>query len=290
MTNEGNSQVRVALGQIVSSIDPARNLQLVADAAAQAAAAGRRPAGAPGGDHVRLRGVAGPDRRTARRAVGDRGPGDRRRPRHHRRGRHVHPRLRWPGAEHPAGHRPRGARRPTTRSTCSTPSGSGSPRPSRPVSSRSPSRSTVSTVGLTTCYDIRFPGLYQALGPAGARRDLLVAASWGAGPGQTGAVGPADQGQGAGQHQLPAGRRAGRPGVHRPAAAGSAPTGVGGSVAVSPLGEVLAQLDDKPDLLLVDIDPEQVDRGPPGPPRARQPPLLTPVTALINNDCAPEVA
>ena len=40
-------------------------------------------------------------------------------------------------------------------------------------------------------------------------------------------------------------------------AAGSAPTGIGGSVAVSPLGEVIAQLGDKPDLLLVDVDPQQ---------------------------------
>jgi len=40
-------------------------------------------------------------------------------------------------------------------------------------------------------------------------------------------------------------------------AAGSAPTGIGGSVAVSPLGEVIAQLDDKPGMLLVDVDPQQ---------------------------------
>ena len=39
------------------------------------------------------------------------------------------------------------------------------------------------TVGLTTCYDIRFPGLYQELARRGASV-VLVAASWGAGPGK----------------------------------------------------------------------------------------------------------
>ncbi len=73
------------------------------------------------------------------------------------------------------------------------------------------------TIGLATCYDVRFPGLFQALADQGALITLLPA-SWGAGPGQAGAVGPADQGAGAGQHQLPARRRAGRSGVGRAAA------------------------------------------------------------------------
>ena len=38
-------------------------------------------------------------------------------------------------------------------------------------------------VGLTTCYDVRFPGLYAQLGELGAEV-IVVAASWGAGPGK----------------------------------------------------------------------------------------------------------
>ena len=118
------------------------------------------------------------------------------------------------------------------------------------------------TVGLTTCYDVRFPGLYQALAEQGA---MVIAAGriLGRRARQAGAVGPADQGQGAGQHQLPAGRRRRRIRPRSGAAPrGSAPTGIGGSVAVSPLGEVIAQLDEKPGLLVVDVDPQQADRRP----------------------------
>src|SRR5690606_35260956 len=38
-------------------------------------------------------------------------------------------------------------------------------------------------IGVTTCYDIRFPGLYTALADKGAKI-IVTAASWGAGPGK----------------------------------------------------------------------------------------------------------
>lgn len=113
------------------------------------------------------------------------------------------------------------------------------------------------TVGLTTCYDLRFPGLFQKLGDAGAV--LVVApASWGAGPGKraqwdllvraraldttayVAACGQADP------------TTVGRP-------AGKAPTGIGASAVAGPLGEMLHQLGDKPDLLIADIDPAEVE-------------------------------
>lgn len=113
------------------------------------------------------------------------------------------------------------------------------------------------TVGLTTCYDVRFPGLYQALADHGAAI-ILLAASWGAGPGKreqwdlltraraldsTSFLLAAAQGD-----PLSVGRRS----------EGSAPTGIGGTVAVAPSGVVIAQLDDRPDLLLVEVDPRVV--------------------------------
>ena len=113
-------------------------------------------------------------------------------------------------------------------------------------------------VGLSTCYDVRFPGLYTALADAGARL-ILVPASWGAGPGKvdqwqvliraraldaTTYVAACDQADPASA------------GVVR---RGSAPTGVGHSAVVSPTGAVEAALGAAPGLLVHDLQPERVD-------------------------------
>jgi predicted amidohydrolase len=113
------------------------------------------------------------------------------------------------------------------------------------------------TVGLTTCYDLRFPGLFQELGSRGAT--LIVApASWGAGPGKreqwdllvraraldsTAFLAACDQAD-----PTAVGRDAGR-----------APTGIGASAVAGPLGTIVAQLDEKPGLLVVDTDPAEVE-------------------------------
>jgi deaminated glutathione amidase len=109
-------------------------------------------------------------------------------------------------------------------------------------------------VGLTTCYDIRFPALFTELAHRGAQL-ITVSASWGSGPGKLdqwtllararaldstsyiAAAGQADPGQ---------------------PPASTAPNGVGGSLVVSPFGEVMTSAGADPQLLLADIDLSRV--------------------------------
>ena len=105
------------------------------------------------------------------------------------------------------------------------------------------------TIGFATCYDIRFPALFQKLGDLGAEL-IVVPASWGSGPGKveqwsllararaldcTAFVAACDQAEPAD-------------------AEGAAPRGVGHSIVSSPVGEILGELDATPGLLTVDID------------------------------------
>ena len=122
-------------------------------------------------------------------------------------------------------------------------------------------------VGLTTCYDVRFPGLYTRLAEQGASV-ICVAASWAAGPGKVD------------QWQLLTRARALdsttfvlAAGQADPATVGleplpGAPAGVGHSAAISPRGEVLAELGAEPGLLVVDLDLDDGHGGSPGHPGA----------------------
>lgn len=109
-------------------------------------------------------------------------------------------------------------------------------------------------VGLSTCYDIRFPALYSELADRGAQL-IAVCASWGAGPGKLA------------QWELLARARAldstsyiAAVGQADPGGADSsgAPTGVGHSVVASPWGEVIASAGAAPQLLVCDIDLDAV--------------------------------
>lgn len=122
-------------------------------------------------------------------------------------------------------------------------------------------------VGLTTCYDLRFPALYTELADRGAKV-MTVSASWGSGPGKleqwrllvrARALDATSFVAGAGQAYPgpelaatgaePLARRAER----------SAPRGVGGSLIASPLGEVVADAGAGPALVVADIDLRAVD-------------------------------
>ena len=112
-------------------------------------------------------------------------------------------------------------------------------------------------VGLTTCYDVRFPGLYTRLAEQGAAV-VCVAASWAAGPGKVD------------QWQLLTRARALDSTTFLLAAGQADPTtvgltpppgspgGVGHSAVVSPRGEVLDALGPEPGLLVADLELDEV--------------------------------
>lgn len=114
-------------------------------------------------------------------------------------------------------------------------------------------------VGLSVCYDVRFPALFTALAASGALVHVVVA-SWQDGPGKLDqwrltvrarAVDTASWVIAVGQ-ALPPGAESGR--------GGGAPTGVGHSMVVDPTGTVVAELGEGPDLLVHDIEPELASR------------------------------
>jgi predicted amidohydrolase len=112
--------------------------------------------------------------------------------------------------------------------------------------------------GLATCYDVRFPALFTANAHAGAQVNI-VCASWGAGEGK------------AEQWDLLVRARAldsttfvvacgqGDPETIGAGPAGAAPTGIGHSAVINPLGSAVVALGGKPELSVVDIDPSLVD-------------------------------
>jgi predicted amidohydrolase len=115
------------------------------------------------------------------------------------------------------------------------------------------------TVGLATCYDLRFPGLFQTLASGGAEV-IVVPASWGAGPGKreqwdllvraraldsTAFVAACDQAD-----PTTVGREAGK-----------APTGIGASAVVGPLGSIQQQLGAEPGVLVSQLDLAAVEQA-----------------------------
>lgn len=111
-------------------------------------------------------------------------------------------------------------------------------------------------IGLATCYDLRFPGLFQTLGSRGAAV-VLVAASWGAGPGKVAQweLLVAARALDSTCWIVACGQAASTPGDPRPA---SVPAGIGHSRVVDPLGRVVAELGADPGQLVVDLDPAVV--------------------------------
>lgn len=111
-------------------------------------------------------------------------------------------------------------------------------------------------VGLATCYDLRFPGLFQELATRGAAVVVLVA-SWGDGPGKVAQweLLTAARALDSTCWIVACGQAAPTADDRRPA---TVPAGVGRSRVVDPLGRVVAELDGEPGQLVVDLDPDLV--------------------------------
>jgi deaminated glutathione amidase len=110
-------------------------------------------------------------------------------------------------------------------------------------------------VGLSICYDIRFPALYTELARRGAQL-IVVCASWGSGPGKLEQWTLLAQARALDSMSYVAAAGQANPGD---ALTGTgAPTGVGGSLVASPLGEVVASAGDRPQLVVADIDVDRV--------------------------------
>jgi predicted amidohydrolase len=112
-------------------------------------------------------------------------------------------------------------------------------------------------VGLTTCYDLRFPELFTTLARRGAEL-IVVSASWAAGPGklEQGTLLARARALDSTSYIVAAGQAdPGEP------LASSAPTGVGGSLVVSPFGDVVAAAGADPQLLVADLALERVAKA-----------------------------
>lgn len=112
-------------------------------------------------------------------------------------------------------------------------------------------------VGLTVCYDIRFPELYTELARRGAQV-IAVCASWGAGPGKLDQWTLLARARALDSMSYVVAAGQADPGAAQAEPGTGAPTGVGGSLVVSPLGEVVAAAGAEPQLVAADVDVDRV--------------------------------
>jgi predicted amidohydrolase len=112
-------------------------------------------------------------------------------------------------------------------------------------------------VGLTVCYDVRFPNLYTTLADHGAQL-IVIAASWGAGPGKREQWELLTRARALDSTCLVAAVGQADPATRGIAARGAAPTGIGYSAVIDPTGAVIASAGAEPELLVADVDPARV--------------------------------
>jgi predicted amidohydrolase len=112
-------------------------------------------------------------------------------------------------------------------------------------------------VGLSTCYDVRFPQLFLELARLGAQL-LTVHASWASGPGKLDQWTLLARARALDTTSIVAAVDQPYPGDEL---AKQGPTGTGGSLVASPTGNIVAQAGSAPELLIVDTDLTTVDQA-----------------------------
>jgi predicted amidohydrolase len=110
-------------------------------------------------------------------------------------------------------------------------------------------------VGLSICYDIRFPELYTELARRGAQL-IAICASWGAGRGKLEQWTLLARARALDSMSYIAAAGQADPGDSLPGS--TAPTGVGGSLVASPFGEVVMSAGADPQLVDAEIDVDTV--------------------------------
>lgn len=113
-------------------------------------------------------------------------------------------------------------------------------------------------IGLATCYDLRFPRLFTRHAQAGALI-CIVSASWGQGEGKTEQWTTLAQARALDSTTFVVAVDQADPQSVGRTVTGTAPLGVGHSLAVDPLGRVIARAGAEPELLVVDLDLDQVE-------------------------------
>lgn len=111
--------------------------------------------------------------------------------------------------------------------------------------------------GLGICYDIRFPQLFTAYGRAGTHVTVLPT-SWGAGPGKVEQWQVLSAARALDSSQYVVACDQADPAASNEPAPEGAPTGVGYSRVVSPFGAIVAEAGAHPELVVAEVDPELV--------------------------------
>ncbi|MDO5511896.1 carbon-nitrogen hydrolase family protein [Corynebacterium sp.] len=116
------------------------------------------------------------------------------------------------------------------------------------------------SVGVATCYDIRFPEQFRDLARAGAQV-IVVPTSWMDGPGKLDQWRILTAARALDSTSWIAAAGQARPGGEAEAGESSGPTGIGHSCVVGPMGRREAEAGYGPEIIIHDLDMEQVEKA-----------------------------